>query len=219
MKHIHVVVIAIFVFSLTVGASYGGEQLKRPAGVSGDPAAVLLIDQGIRLFAESQKEQALSSFDMAIQMDPTLSEAYFNAGIVALELGMREKGFSYLTEFENQRPEEGKAFLSGIRNAVTDSGATDAGSGFWEFGLAAVLGSVFIFTAGAYLISYSQPERLLHGSGLFVIGFADGRVFPGNTTYMVYPLLKFAQGASPAGLFSLVERRGHKDWQMSEAVA
>ena len=217
MKRIHVVMVMVFVLSLVSAKMYGAEPLKRPSGVGGNPAAVLLINQGIGLFAKGQLDQALSSFDMAIQMDKTLSDAYFNAGIVALELGMREKGFSYLETFASQRPEEGRAFLSGRNNAETATGADSApSSGFWEFGFSAMLGSIFIFTAGAYLISHSQAGILSGGSGLFVMGFANGRLFPEKTTYMVYPMLKLARSGSPSGLFSLMERRRSKDWQLSE---
>jgi tetratricopeptide (TPR) repeat protein len=220
MKRIHVVMVMVFVLSLVSAKMYGAEPLKRPSGVGGNPAAVLLINQGIGLFAKGQLDQALSSFDMAIQMDKTLSDAYFNAGIVALELGMREKGFSYLETFASQRPEEGRAFLSGRNNATVAIGADSApSSGFWEFGLPAMLGSVFIFAAGAYLISHSQAGIPSFGSGLFVMGFAKGRLFPEKTIYMVYPMLKRAYSGSPIGLCSLMERRGHKDWQLSASAA
>lgn len=222
MKRINVVVIMVFVFSLVSLNAHGAESLKRPSDISANPAAVLLIDQGIRLFVEGQLETALSSFDMAIQMDTTIPEAYFNAGIAALELGMREKGLSYLKTFAIQRPQEGGAFLSGISsNATAAKGTGSTGrSGFWEFGFAAIIGSIFVVAAGAYLISDSQTGTILSGAGgLFVMGFAQGRLFPEKTTYMVYPMLKLARSGSPSGLYSLMERRRNKDWQLSASAA
>lgn len=227
MKRINVFMVTVFAFSLISMISpvspevYGAESLKKPSGTGGNPAAVLLIDQGIHFFTNRQLEAALSSFDMAIQMDPILSEAYFNAGITALELGMREKGFSYLEQFAKQRPEEWKAFLSIGGSGITTAGLPAvAGSGFWEFGLSAIIGSIFVFIAGAYLVSSSSlPGILSQQSALFVMGFASGRVFPEKTKYMVYPLLKLARPGMPTSLFAIMERRGNKNLPLSESIA
>ena len=220
MKHLNLFVITVFFFSLISWEVYGGESLKRPSGLTGDKSAILLIDQGIQLFTEHQSEAALSSFDMATKLDPTLSEAYFNAGIVALELGLREKGIAYLEAFSRQRPEEGRAFLLNNNIAATDvAGVADTigSSGFWEFGLPAVFGSVFIFMMAAYLINSPLSGILSGRSGFFVLGFANGRVFPEKTTQMVYPLLKRARKVGdPIGLLSLMERRNSKHGKFSE---
>lgn len=219
MKRLNIVLIMFFAFSLMSWEAYGGEPLKRPSGAKGDPSAILLIDQGIRLFTDHNPDAALSSFDMAIQMDPTISEAHFNAGMVALELGMREKGFAYLETYAKQRPDSGGAFLSDMKSAIaTADGLGMPKTGFWEFGFVAVIGSVFVFMMAAYLISSSLSGILSHGSGLFVMGFSNGRVFPEKATYMVYPLLKVHHGGDSVGLFSLMERRGNKPWQFSESI-
>ncbi|MCG3115072.1 MAG: hypothetical protein LLH30_05270 [Candidatus Manganitrophus sp. SA1] len=135
-----------------------GADLMAPPKEGADPTAILLVEQGIKQSNEGQWEEAGASFKLASQIDPNLSSATFNAGVAALELGRKEEALNHMERFVSRQPDnqEGQRLLSDIRESV-DNVYPAAGRGFAEFGLASLLGFIFVFAMAAYDIGVTHP--------------------------------------------------------------
>ncbi len=123
--------------------------------------ALMLVGQGISLYNEKNMDAALKSFELAAQIDPSLSVAYFNAGIVASEMGQKKEALSYLEEFLARTPghREGEQVLSELK-AGHYAGILDAEKGgFAEFGMAALIGSLFPLAMAAYMASRGSQSQ------------------------------------------------------------
>jgi tetratricopeptide (TPR) repeat protein len=199
MKQVYNKMIAVVAFIvLLVPVAYGA-----------DPTAMLLLQQGEQLISERQLEGALASFDLAIQVDPGLSAAYFQASAVASQLGNHEKAVFYLEELGRHEPDNINAKMALADLAVKKSQGELFGlssSGFFEFGIAALLGLAFLFFVGWHELSASPPHDM---EATWV-----GR------PYVIYPLLKIIRQGSQRELLAVHEKR-HKalQWQPKLAQA
>jgi hypothetical protein len=155
-----VVLVAVFVGP----AAFGSAPLLSPEA-GADPTATLLVEQGIKLYEMENWQDARSSFEMAISLDPGLAAASFNAGLAALEAGDQATATSHLTGFLARHPTHsahsmGAALLSDIRNRSGDvaSGGLERGwGGFAEFGIFGLLGGLFTLMLAAYDMGVEHP--------------------------------------------------------------
>jgi tetratricopeptide (TPR) repeat protein len=140
--------VAVIVFSaVTV---YGGGPMAPPKE-GADPAAVKLVEQGIKFYEEKRWEAALDSFTLAIQIDSRVFVSYFNAGISLWEMGRMAEALSYLEEFAARNPGDprGQRALLDLKKAYSSSPPDSGWGGFAEFGLASLAGFLFIFGIAA----------------------------------------------------------------------
>ncbi len=152
-------VVMIFLVS-SVPRGYGAGSMIVPPKGAGDPTAVLLMKQGIDLYGEGKWEEALSSLTLASQVDPSLSAAYFNAGVVAWEMGRAGQALSSLETFLGAHPghQEAQRLLSDVRKSYYSGRSSDsAGGGFAEFGAATLLGFIFVFAVAVHEIAATHP--------------------------------------------------------------
>ncbi len=150
----------LMVFVLVVPNVYGAGPMMTAAKEGGEPMAVMLVDQGISLYNENDMGAALKSFEMAVEIDPSLSVAYFNAGIVASEMGQKKEALSYIEQFLTRMPghREGEQILSELK-ASYYAGILDAEKGgFAEFGMAALIGSLFPLAMAAYMAAKGRQS-------------------------------------------------------------
>ncbi len=132
MKPYFISMFVIFVAAgVFTGNGDGAEPMMRPPDRGADPTAILLVKQGIKQFNGGEVNAARDSFELAAEMDPTLSSAGFNARLATQEMG--------------QRP------------AARGGGANAVGGGFAEFGLASLSGFIFVFVIAAYDIGVTHP--------------------------------------------------------------
>lgn len=150
------VLVMISMIGLTLNG-YGAD-LMTPPKQGADPTAILLVEQGIKQSNQGQWEGASVSFKLASQIDPNLSSATFNASVAALALGRKEEALNHLETFVSRQPEnqEGQRLLSDIQKSV-DNTYPAAGRGFAEFGLASLLGFIFVLAMAAYDIAVTHP--------------------------------------------------------------
>lgn len=140
---------AFVVFS--AAAVYAGEPMMAPIDEGADPAAVKLVEQGIKFYEEKKWEEALNSFTLAIQIDSRVFVSYFNAGISLWEMGRMAEALFYLGEFGARKPDDprGRRALLDLKKAYS-SDLPDTGlGGFAEFGVASLAGFIFIFGIAA----------------------------------------------------------------------
>ncbi len=186
-----------------VPTASGAETTTLSSGTGADPTAVLLLEQGEKLINENQMEGALASFDLAIQVDPGLSKAYFRASAVASQLGHNEKAIAYLSNLLKRNPSdtEAQGLLANLAKKTEVPGESFgfSSSGFLEFGVAALLGSAFFFFIGGYF--GESPPR-------------DRAKMPVEKPYFVYPLLKVIWQGTQRELLAVHEKR-HRSltWQ------
>jgi hypothetical protein len=131
MKLYIVSVLILFVVAgIFIGDGYGTEPMVKPPDRGGDPAAILLVKQGIKQFNEGEVNASRDSFELAVEIDPTLSSARFNARLAAEEMN---------------------------QSAMAGGGVNTVGGGFAEFGLASLSGFIFVFVMAAYDIGVTPP--------------------------------------------------------------
>ncbi len=195
--------VVVFVISL-VPTVYGNEMEAVASGDGGDPTAVLLVEQGEQLMRSgNQMEGALASFEMAIGVDPELSKAYLQASAAASQLGDNEKAISYLEELRRRKPgdREVQRLLAGLEGREGQgSPIRFLSSGFLEFGVAALLGWVFLFFVAGREFGSAIP-----------LGTA---AVPVERPYLIYPLLKIIWQGTRREFLTVRERR-HRSlhWQ------
>lgn len=157
MKQVMIgVLVMISMIGLTLNG-YGAD-LMTPPKEGADPTAILLVEQGIKQSNAGQWEEAGVSFKLASQIDPNLSSATFNAGVAALALGRKQEALNDVEKFLSRQPgnREGQRLLSDIRESI-DNDYPAAGRGFAEFGLASLLGFIFVLAMAAYDIAVTHP--------------------------------------------------------------
>ncbi len=150
------VLVMISMIGLTLNGYGAG--LMAPPKEGADPTAILLVEQGIKQSNEGQWEEADVSFKLASQIDPNLSSATFNAGVAALALGRKQEALNDVEKFLSRQPgnREGQRLLSDIRESIGNDYPA-AGRGFAEFGLASLLGFIFVLAMAAYDIAVTHP--------------------------------------------------------------
>ena len=155
MIDVLVVVVAVI---LSAAQAYGIGSMIAPVKGGADPTAALLVEQGIKQFEEKNWGAAHTSFKFAAEIDPGFSVAYFNAGVVASEMGRIKEALSAFEAFVARNPghPEGQRLLSDLKEA-SSGGYTAVGGGFAEFGAASLLGLIFIFAVAAYDIGVLHP--------------------------------------------------------------
>jgi tetratricopeptide (TPR) repeat protein len=200
MKRLYTKIMGVVTFMVfLVPMAYGGE--------AEDPTAMLLLEQGEQLVTENQMEGALASFDLAIQVDPGLSKAYLQASAVASQLGKNEKAISYLEELGRREPNnmQAKSLLADLA-AKTDQGNLFgfASSGFFEFGIAALLGLAFLFVVGWHEFGEPPPRE------------TEATLV--ERPYFIYPLLKVIRQGNQRELLAVHEKR-HRSLQWQPRLA
>ena len=150
--------VVIVVVILSAAQAHGIGSMMAPVKGGADPTAALLVEQGIKQFEEKNWEAAHTSFKFAAEIDPGFSIAYFNAGVVASEMGRMKEALSAFEAFASRNPghPEGQRLLSDLKQAYS-SGYQAVGGGFAEFGAASLLGLIFIFAVAAYDIGILHP--------------------------------------------------------------
>lgn len=136
MKPYLVSVFIVFVVAgIFTGNGYGAEPMMIPPERGGDPTAILLVKQGIKQFNTGEVKAARDSFELAAEIDPSLSSAAVNARSAAQTMS---------------------------RNAAGRGGANAVGGGFAEFGLATLSGFIFMVVVAAYEIGATNPYTRLN---------------------------------------------------------
>ncbi len=133
-----------------------------PADGVVDPTTELLMQQGIDLRRAGDMTGALASFEMATEIDPMSAEASLSAAQVALGMGDDAAAAQHVeSALARQAGYAGALQLQAIlreRSATVGQEAVGTGgSGFAEFGLAALIGSLFIFAMSMYDIGQTPP--------------------------------------------------------------
>lgn len=137
---------------------YGTGLMMAPSKEGADPTAILLVEQGIKFNEENKREEALTSFELASQIDPRITVSYFNAGIALWEMGRMAEALSYLEEFGARNPGDptGQRVLSDLKKAYFGSHPATGLGGLAEFGVASLAGFMFIFAMAALDIGTAQ---------------------------------------------------------------
>jgi tetratricopeptide (TPR) repeat protein len=198
MKRTYTKLIGVVAFMICLAPTAYGSETKAMASAGGsDPIAVLLVEQGEKLLNENQREGALASFELAIEVDPALSKAYLQASAVASQLGDNAKATSYLEALRRRNPQDPQIQRL-LANLKTGKGRHDptgfASSGFMEFGLAALLGWGFYLFIAGYEVGHTPPQRRT----------ARLRV---DKPYLIYPLLKILARGTEKELLAIHEKR------------
>ncbi len=202
MKHAICGVVVLIAMSMGPAgpAAFGSAPLLSPEA-GADPTAVLLVEQGIKLYEMEDWQNARSSFEMAAGLDPGLAAAFFNAGLAALEAGDPATATSHLTTFLARHPTHsarsiGSALLSDIRNLPDirnragdiAPGSVERGwGGFAEFGLFGLLGGLFTLIFAAYDMGVAHPfraeggQRAMESSGAEIFPFCRLRSVPAHS--------------------------------------
>ena len=134
-----------------------------PTTVDGawDPTADLLMQQGADLHRAGEMAGALASFNLAAEVDPMLAEAPLSAAQVAFSMGDDAAAARYAEDALARQPGDWRAtqLQAMIRERSAAPTSTDGtgGSGFAEFGLAALVGSLFIFAVSMHDIGETPP--------------------------------------------------------------
>jgi hypothetical protein len=131
-RYIIAVLVILGVAGAFIGKGYGTEPMMEPPNRGADPTAILLVEQGIKQFNGQEVKAARDSFELAAQIDPTLSSASVNARLAAQEM--------------SQNP------------SARDGGANAVGGGFAEFGVATLAGFIFVFVMAAYDFGGTHPS-------------------------------------------------------------
>lgn len=76
--------------------------LKAPAGTQA--AAVTAVEEGNRLFALGQWEQAKAQYEAAIKVQPELAEAHYDLGLTLDRLGNKKDATAHYREAANLAP-------------------------------------------------------------------------------------------------------------------
>ncbi len=157
------VVVWVAVAIFPVPTAFGSAPLLSP-DTGANPTAVLLVEQGMKLYEVAKWQDALFSFEMAIGLDPGLSAPLYNAGLTAMKMGNWPLATSYLEKFLARHPAHsaGMAWLSDIQSQSSRGDAASEGvepgwGGFAEFGLFGLLGALFIFVLAAYDMGVAHP--------------------------------------------------------------
>lgn len=185
-----------------VPAVYSAETEGTASGSGRDPTAALLIEQGEQLITENQMEGALASFDLAIEVDPTLSKAYFQASAVASQMGNIEKAISYMEALRKRNPNnmETQRLLADLerrRNRVDP--IQIPASGFFEFGVLALIGLGFSLLVAGYEFGGSRPAGM---------NPEETSVFQSvEKPYLIYPLLKVIWQGTAREFLAIHEKR------------
>ena len=127
-----------------------------------DPTAALRIQQGTDLHLAGEMAGALASFILAAEIDPMLAAA-LAAGQIAFEMGDDAAAARYAETALARRP--GHREATRLRAAIREQSAAGmgasthrtGGSGFAEFGPAALAGLLFIFAVSMHDIGQTPP--------------------------------------------------------------
>ncbi|MDE3120045.1 MAG: tetratricopeptide repeat protein [Nitrospirota bacterium] len=76
--------------------------LKAPAGSSA--AAATAVEEGNKLFAQTQWEQAKAQYETAIKVEPTLAEAHYDLALTLERLGNKKEATVHYKEAANLAP-------------------------------------------------------------------------------------------------------------------
>lgn len=76
--------------------------LKAPAGTPA--AAVAAVEEGNRLFALGQWEQAKAQYEAAVKVQPELAEAHYDLGLTLERLGNKKESTVHYKEAANLAP-------------------------------------------------------------------------------------------------------------------
>jgi tetratricopeptide (TPR) repeat protein len=198
MKRIDIKLIGVLAFMICLVPTAYANETKGMASASGsDPIALLLVEQGEKLLNENQREGALASFELAMEVDPALSNAYLQASAVASQLGDSAKAAAYLEALRRRKPNDLQVQRT-LADLKTAKGRPDpagfASSGFIEFGLAALLGWGFYLFIAGYEVSQTPPQR--RATALQV-----------DKPYLLYPLLKIFGQETEKSLLAIHEKR------------
>jgi len=140
---------------------FGVGILPTTADGAWDPTADLLMRQGADLYQSGEMAGALASFNLAAEVDPVLAEAPLSAAQVALLMGDDTAAARYAEVALARQPGDWRAIqMQAIvreRSAVPSSADGTGGNGFAEFGLAALVGSLFIFAVSMHDIGETPP--------------------------------------------------------------
>ncbi|MEK7748354.1 MAG: hypothetical protein AAB300_04705 [Nitrospirota bacterium] len=206
MKQIVTNIVGVVALMVFLVPTVYGDEMRAPGSESGrNPTALLLVEQGEQMMKhKNQMTGALASFDMAIGLDPDFSNAYIQASAAASQMGLTEKAASYLEALQSRKPNEIgiQALLSGLeaKRSQGDPTTHPFSSGFFEFGVAALLGLVFLFFVAGYELSGVSPR-----------GLSTMRI---EKPYLIYPLLKVIWQGTQRRLLSVHEKRhGAIQWQ------
>jgi len=163
-----------------------------PTTVDGawDPTADLLMRQGADLHRSGEMAGALASFNLAAEVDPMLAEAPLSAAQVALLMGDDTAAARYAEVALARQPGDWRA--NQLQTMIRERSAAEppsaegtGGSGFAEFGLAAVVGSLFIFAVSMHDIGQTPPvaeKEPVEGSAMgTLLPFCRTRVATGGT--------------------------------------
>ncbi len=159
MKRVKSVVFVWIALLTAVPEALPAESLIMAEQGTKDPIALMLMDQGARLYEGNNLEGAQLSFAMAAQVDPTLQDAYFNAAVTAADLGKTQQALVSLETLLSRYPKhpQGRRLYATLKG-VGPAGVSQVtlGGGFYEFGLLALMGSLFLYTVAAYDIGVTQ---------------------------------------------------------------
>lgn len=150
MRRVIVAVLATLVVVSVADAKGEAVTASAPGGV--DNIAVLLVEQGVKLYEAHHLDAARASLDLAIQVNPLLSVAYLNAATVASAMGDKKEALLYLERFLDREPghPDGERLLASLKAGYYSGPLVVGGGGFSEFGLAALIGSLFPFAMVIY---------------------------------------------------------------------
>jgi Tfp pilus assembly protein PilF len=76
--------------------------LKAPSGTSA--AAVRAVEEGNKLFAQGQWEQAKAQYEAAIKVQPELAEAHYDLALTLERLGNKKEATAHYKEAANLAP-------------------------------------------------------------------------------------------------------------------
>jgi len=119
------------------------------------------MQQGADLHRAGEMGGALASFNLAAEVDPMLAEAPLSAAQVAFSMGDDAAAARYAEDALARQPGDWRATqlqaMINERSAVPSSVDGTGGNGFAEFGLAALVGSLFIFAVSMHDIGETPP--------------------------------------------------------------
>ncbi|MBM4134702.1 MAG: tetratricopeptide repeat protein [Nitrospira sp.] len=76
--------------------------LKAPSGTPA--AAVMAVEEGNKLFAQGQWEQAKAQYEAAIKVQPDLAEAHYDLALTLERLGNKKEATAHYKEAANLAP-------------------------------------------------------------------------------------------------------------------
>jgi tetratricopeptide (TPR) repeat protein len=114
--HVRVALRLACALSLCLGcAAHGGDAVLKPTiepVKAADPEAARVYRDAVKALQARKPDDALRGFERALELDPQLWEAHYNAGVLLRARGELKKALPHLTAARKQQPGAGEPLLA-----------------------------------------------------------------------------------------------------------